>query len=74
LRKLTDLEDLTLESNFGNGKFKKLPAWIGDFSKLRRLCLYHTELKELPETIGNLQNLKLLSLRGSAIETLPPAV
>jgi Leucine-rich repeat (LRR) protein len=54
LRNLSELERLSLTASFGRDGLKKLPPWIGDYRKLKRLWISDTEMEDLPDSLANL--------------------
>ena len=64
---LTDLEVLDV----GGNRLGRLPAFIGRFSKLRKLNAEATGLTELPGSIKGLTGLEELRLDGNALTSVP---
>lgn len=56
----------------------KIPDWIGEFRKLKKLEIFFGKHSgnesELPESIGNLINLEELALVGNIIKSLPSSI
>ncbi|MCF7800206.1 leucine-rich repeat domain-containing protein [Candidatus Babeliales bacterium] len=61
------LDQFDLKNNF----IKKIPAQIGDFTKLKNLNLSNNQIEELPEQICNLKNLVNLDLSNNQLKKLP---
>jgi Leucine-rich repeat (LRR) protein len=66
------LEELYI-INFGSS-VSGLPASVGDFSGLVKLCLTKNNLKQLPSSISNLNKLKVLSADMNPLNKLMPGI
>jgi Leucine-rich repeat (LRR) protein len=62
------LVSLILDDNLFSGP---LPAWIGDMTSLRILCIKENGFTSLPSSIGNVTTLEILTAASNALVSIP---
>jgi len=76
LRTLQAFLSLSILHSFGCKSTESLPATIGQWQHLTKLCLQRCEnFKELPQSIASLSSLSILDIsRYNSIESLPTTI
>ena len=67
---MLDLEELLLDGN----KLRKLPKFVGNFSKLKHLDASFNQLEQLDQELGNCISLVDLTLSSNDLKVINPTL